>query len=65
MVGGYLLATIGSTNRLVSVEDGLVYVGPELLIEEVEAVDDVAGEPLLTDFGPGAVFRGVVQAGDS
>ena len=64
-----LLTTNGSARQctalLVGVEDSLVDVGPKLFVEEVEAVDDVAGEPLLSDLGPGAVFGGVVQAGDS
>ena len=43
------------------VEDGFVDVWPELFQHEVGAVDDVAGEPLLADLGPGAVSGGVVE----
>ena len=43
------------------VEYFLVDVGPELFEGEVGAVDDVTGEPLLADFGPGAVLGGVVE----
>src|ERR1700722_7524931 len=47
---------------LVSEEHSLVDVGPVLFPEEVEAVDQVAGEPSLADFGPGAVVRGIIEA---
>ena len=43
-------------------EDSLIDVGPVLFPEEVEAVDQVAGEPSLTDFGPGAVVRRIIEA---
>jgi len=46
------------------VEDSFVDVGPVLFPEEVEAVDEVAGEPALTYFGPGAILRWVVEAAD-
>ena len=36
--------------------------GPPLLPPEVEAVDDVAGEPLLTDLGPGLILFGVPES---
>ena len=48
---------------LVRVEEFFVDVGPELFEGEVGGVDDVAGEPLLADFGPGAVLGGVVEGG--
>ncbi len=54
-----------SAAQLVGVEDFFVDVGPELFEGEVGGVDEVAGEPLLADFGPGAVFGGVVEGGDS
>jgi len=44
------------------VEDSLVDVGPVLFPKEVEAVDEVTGEPSLADFGPGAVVRGIIEA---
>jgi hypothetical protein len=50
---------------LVGVEDFFVDVGPELFEGEVGGVDDIAGEPLLSDLGPGAVFGGVVESGDA
>ena len=43
-------------------EDSLVDVGPVLFPKEVEAVDEVTGEPSLADFGPGAVVRGIIEA---
>ena len=39
--------------------------GPPLLPPEVEAVDDVAGEPLLTDLGPGLILFGVPESGQT
>ena len=48
-----------------SVEDVFVGGGPPLFPPEVEAVDEVAGEPALSDFGPGAVLRGVIKAADA
>lgn len=50
---------------LAGVEELVVDVGPELFEGEVGAVDDVAGEPLLADLGPGAVLGGVVESGDT
>ena len=47
---------------LVGVKDALVHVGPELFVEEVEAVDDIARKPLLTNLGPGSVCGGIVEA---
>ena len=46
-------------------EDRVVDVGPELFEGKVGAVDDAAGEPLLANFGPGAIFGGVVERGDA
>ena len=46
-------------------EDVFVCGGPPLFPPEVEAVDEVAGEPALADFGPGAIFRGVIEAADA
>jgi hypothetical protein len=49
----------------VGVEELLVDVGPKLFEDEVGAVDEVAGEPLLADLGPCAVVGGVVEGGDA
>ena len=43
----------------------MVDIGPELFEGEVGAVNEAACEPLLADFGPGAVFGGVVEGGDA
>ena len=51
--------------RSVGVEDLLVDVRPVLFPEEVEAVNEVAGEPLLTDLGPGLILLGVIEGGDT
>src|SRR5580704_17772246 len=51
--------------ELLCVEDRVVDVRPELFEGEVGAVDEAAGEPLLTDFGPGAVLGGVVERRDT
>src|SRR5579862_9735864 len=51
--------------KSVGVEDLLVDVRPVLFPEEVEAVNEVAGEPLLTDFGPGLILLGVIEGGDA
>ena len=50
---------------LLCVEDFFVDVGPVFFPEEVEAVDEVAGEPLLTDFGPCLILLGVIEGGDA
>ena len=47
------------------VEDSLVDVGPVFFPEKVEAVDQVAGEPLLTDFSPGLILFWVVNGGEA
>ena len=46
-------------------EELVVDIGPELFEGEVGAVDEATGEPLLADFGPGAVLGGVVEGGDA
>ena len=46
-------------------EDVFVDVWPVLFPEEVEAVDDVTGEPFLADFGPGLIVLGVLEGGDA
>lgn len=46
-----------------SVEDSFVHIGPELFIEEVKAVDEVAGKPLLAYLGPCAISGGIVECG--
>ena len=51
--------------ELLCVEDRVVDIGPELFEGEVGAVNEAACEPLLADFGPGAVFGGVVERGDA
>ena len=47
------------------VEDPLVNVGPELFPEEVKAVDEVAGEPLLPDLSPGLILLWVIDCGEA
>ena len=47
------------------VEDVFVGGGPPLFPPEVEAVDEVAGEPLLTDLGPGLILFGVPEGGEA
>ena len=47
------------------VEDVFVGGGPPLFPPEVEAVDEVAGEPLLTDLGPGLILLGVPEGGEA
>jgi len=50
---------------LLGVKELVVDVGPEFFEGEVGGVDDVAGEPSLANFGPGAVLGGIVEAGDA
>lgn len=47
------------------VEDVSVGGGPPLFPPEVEAVDEVAGEPLLPDLGPGLILFGVPESGEA
>jgi len=47
------------------VEDVFVGGGPPLLPPKVEAVDEVAGKPLLTDLGPRLILLGVVEGGEA
>ncbi len=61
----YGFAFKSKTFCLVSMEELLVDVGPELFEGEVGGVDEVAGEPLLADLGPGAVVGGVVEGRDA
>jgi hypothetical protein len=51
--------------ELLGVEERVVDIGPELFEGKVGAIDEAAGEPLLADFGPGAVFGGVVEGRDA
>ena len=46
-------------------EDVFVGGGPPLLPPKVEAVDEVAGKPLLTDLGPRLILLGVVEGGEA
>ena len=47
------------------VEDGFVNTGPPLLPPEVEAVNEVAGQPLLSPLGSGLVLLGVIEGGET
>ncbi len=46
-------------------EDLFVDAGPPLFPPEVKAVDEVAGEPLLPDLGPGLVLLRIVEGGET
>jgi hypothetical protein len=59
------ISSIEICAELLCVEELVVDVGPELFEGIVRAVDEAAGEPLLSDFGPGAVLGGVVERGDA
>jgi len=46
------------------VENSFVDVGPVFFPKEVEAVDQVAGEPFLPYFGPGLILLRVIDGGE-
>ena len=54
-----------ATDVSLSVKNSFVDIWPVLFPEEVETVYEVAGEPLLTNLGPGLVLLRVVEGGDA
>ena len=56
---------MGGGRLVLSVEQGLVDVGPELFDVEQGVVKDDVGGPALAGLGPGVVLAGVVEVGDA